>query len=356
MPPGWLFSNTTVKEKVAAIQTAMTKFDADVLPALQAIPEPPPMETGDLLVHSIQTLVKLKKFNTDKQEGYEKNKRFKKYIQPRINTLKKLSKKPIPESKPGQAQRVQSMYAALGTSIATSASIVTSFAAKNKSQKHGLGLIASFINEQAVPAFGAFTDVAGTEPFPKAVITPKVPELQNQLWVRIYPDDIFVDTHEEKLTANEVQAGKQFWKVWWAASLDADGEMAAWKTLCTALGTKRASWVARQLKPDSGNTKNATSLKTRPSAKIVDSMQLLNTSYELLKKLAYETAALQFFKAPVTITALHSVFVNINKALSLVNTLTEEQEYLVEKTKSEFIKTASFVNRLIQKKRAAYGA
>ncbi len=275
------FGNTVVKENIEAIKTGIQKFDSDVLPALNAIPAPPPMETGDLIIHGIQTLVKIKKYNAAAAVGYEKNKRFKKYIQPRIDTLLKIAARPIEETKPGQSNLVKSMYTALNESLAATASIISNYHPKNNSQKYGLGLINTFIKDKASAAFGSFSDVVAGDPFPKAVFNPKPPVIQNQLWVRIYPDDIFVDTHEEAITQNELNAGMQFWKVWWAASHDADMEMAAWKTLCTALGTKRASWVARLLKPLDSESKNVKSYKKRPSSKITGSTQLLDSCYDL---------------------------------------------------------------------------
>ena len=35
----------------------------------------------------------------------------------------------------------------------------------------------------------------------------------------------------------KLDAGKQFWKTWWAAGGDKDLQMGAWQTLCTAFGT-----------------------------------------------------------------------------------------------------------------------
>ncbi len=343
------FGNTVVKENITAIKKGIKKFDTEVLPVLNAIPAPPPMETGDLIIHGVQTLVKIKKYNTAAATGYEKNKRFKKYIQPRIDTLLKIAAKPVEETKPGQGSIVKSMYASLNESLATTASIISNYQPKNNSQKFGLGLINTFIKDKASVAFGSFSDVVEGDPFPKAVFNPKPPVIQNQLWVRIYPDDIFVDTHEEAITQNEINAGKQFWKVWWAGSHDADMEMAAWKTLCTALGTKRASWVARLLKPLETVPKNVKAYKTRPSAKITDSTQLLNSGYDLLKKIAYSNTPLQIFQSAENNTTLDKLLANINKAISLVKTLHEEQDYLIEKFKSSFIKTASYINILIEK-------
>lgn len=77
-----------------------------------------------------------------------------------------------------------------------------------------------------------------------------------ELWVCIFPDDIAVDTHEETLTEDELQAGKTYWRERWSATQDEeDGrehrEMGAWRALVAAYGSPRAAWIARQTKPES---------------------------------------------------------------------------------------------------------
>lgn len=69
-----------------------------------------------------------------------------------------------------------------------------------------------------------------------------------QLWVRIYPDDVHVDSHEPGLTASERAAGLAYWEA--IASDDAQPRRdQAWSLLLAAVGRSRAPWVARQLSP-----------------------------------------------------------------------------------------------------------
>ncbi len=75
-----------------------------------------------------------------------------------------------------------------------------------------------------------------------------------QLWVRIYPDDIHVHTHEPLLTDAEVTAGENYWKALAAANRMKDGDketkkQAAWQLLREYAGAQRSLWVARQTKP-----------------------------------------------------------------------------------------------------------
>lgn len=76
-----------------------------------------------------------------------------------------------------------------------------------------------------------------------------------QLLVRVYPDDIFADTHEPELTDVEVEDGKKFWRAAWA---DEASERTAWRVLVDELGAPRATWVASKTEP--------TNLDGRPGA------------------------------------------------------------------------------------------
>jgi hypothetical protein len=66
------------------------------------------------------------------------------------------------------------------------------------------------------------------------------------LLLRIYPDDLFAESHEDELTADEIAAGRRFWLSAWP---DEAAERAAWKTLVDELGAPRAAWVAQEMTP-----------------------------------------------------------------------------------------------------------
>lgn len=71
----------------------------------------------------------------------------------------------------------------------------------------------------------------------------------HQLKVRIYPDDLHVDTHEPELSADEEQWGQFFWVQYWLAGNDPDLEGAAWAQLVGRFGGPRAAWIAHSLTP-----------------------------------------------------------------------------------------------------------
>lgn len=72
---------------------------------------------------------------------------------------------------------------------------------------------------------------------------------QKQLWVRIYPDDIAIDTHEKELTQDEIDAGKAYWTEIWYAPGNAVVELGAWRALTAKYGPERAAWIAKRLTP-----------------------------------------------------------------------------------------------------------
>lgn len=70
-----------------------------------------------------------------------------------------------------------------------------------------------------------------------------------ELWIRIYPDTVHVDTHEPELTRDELRWGRHFHEQLWRAAGDDAQREAAWRQLAERFGAPRAAWVARQLTP-----------------------------------------------------------------------------------------------------------
>ncbi|MFD9428200.1 MULTISPECIES: hypothetical protein [unclassified Streptomyces] len=76
------------------------------------------------------------------------------------------------------------------------------------------------------------------------------------LLVRVFPDDIHVDSHEPLPTDGEVQEGRRYWRTVWRAGRaeNADGDrarllLAGWGQLTGTLGAERARWLVRLLTP-----------------------------------------------------------------------------------------------------------
>ncbi|MDH3452389.1 MAG: hypothetical protein OEN20_08210, partial [Gammaproteobacteria bacterium] len=72
-----------------------------------------------------------------------------------------------------------------------------------------------------------------------------------ELWIRIFPDDIAIHTHEVDLTQDEIDDGRAYWRAVADAAAEAPPqreleEKGAWHALTGDHGGSRASWVAAQ--------------------------------------------------------------------------------------------------------------
>ena len=69
------------------------------------------------------------------------------------------------------------------------------------------------------------------------------------LVVRVYPDDIHVDSHEPELTADELTAGTDYWLNVWGAGPNQARLDAAWSIVLGQLKPTRAAWAVYVLTP-----------------------------------------------------------------------------------------------------------
>lgn len=73
-------------------------------------------------------------------------------------------------------------------------------------------------------------------------------EDSHQLWLRVFPDEIAIDTHEYNLVESEIQEGKMYWNQFVNATNDEE-KIQAWDLLCRSFGAPRAAWIALQMEP-----------------------------------------------------------------------------------------------------------
>ena len=71
----------------------------------------------------------------------------------------------------------------------------------------------------------------------------------DQLWVRVYPDDCWIDSFDPALTTSEFDNARAYWTSIWQAGGIEDQERGAWRTLASAHGSGRASWIVQQYLP-----------------------------------------------------------------------------------------------------------
>lgn len=102
------------------------------------------------------------------------------------------------------------------------------------------------------------------------------------LGVRFLPDDIFVDTHERTLTADEINAGKTFWTLLWDAlgsteEAREETRKGAWRALATGSGTGRAAYIILQTRP--GNWPADESLPAPTEGPVYPALNFKNGSW-----------------------------------------------------------------------------
>ena len=74
---------------------------------------------------------------------------------------------------------------------------------------------------------------------------------QHELWVRVFPDTVAVDSHEAGLTDDEYSDGVAFWR----DVVTSQDDEAAWQALVAVYGTTRAGWIMQQTTPTNPGAK-----------------------------------------------------------------------------------------------------
>ncbi len=67
--------------------------------------------------------------------------------------------------------------------------------------------------------------------------------VQDQLWVRVFPDDIAINSFESDLSKSEIRDAQAYWLARWSAGKEIDGNRGAWRSLTAAHGPGRAYWL-----------------------------------------------------------------------------------------------------------------
>ena len=180
----------------------------------------------------------------------------------------------------------------------------------------------------------------------RPVLTDVVPSLvlatptttRNELWVRIYPDDIAVHTHEEALTQAEADSGKAYWTEIWAAGEDADLKLAAWRSIVATLGPQRAAWIVKTLEPKAPVNKVRDTL-LKNSKPLLQVNTSLDDLFNILNK-PVQTATLF-----VTLGTAFPLLQNIHTTL---NSIQQDNVSILLKTQQKLLKVKSLLQQYIK--------
>ena len=118
-------------------------------------------------------------------------------------------------------------------------------------------------------------------------------ETVDELWVRIFPDDIAVHTHEPALTENEKIDGASFWAETTAAGNDDALKRGAWKALAQRHGSPRAAWIAKTLAPAVARTAAVAAARSSP-----DFIAAVETLHRRMNERGSRPAAIERARAP----------------------------------------------------------
>lgn len=73
--------------------------------------------------------------------------------------------------------------------------------------------------------------------------------IKHQLWVRVFPDDIAINSFESDLSESEIRTTRAYWLARWQAGQKVDGHRGAWRSLAAAHGSGRAYWLMNHYVP-----------------------------------------------------------------------------------------------------------
>lgn len=122
----------------------------------------------------------------------------------------------------------------------------------------------------------------------KRVNVPGTPAGMPQLWVRIFPDDCWIDSFDAALTDTEARNAGTYWTALWQAGGVTDPERGAWRALATSHGSGRAAWIISQFQP-----LNIAAKPTKPRPEDV----ILTIATQTALSAAEETAAIAYWRA-----------------------------------------------------------
>lgn len=193
--------------------------------------------------------------------------------------------------------------------------------------EHAASAITSIVNDQVADGLDRKDRFYDEQRSPIVFATRTI--TRDELWVRFYPDDIAIHTHEEALTTAEVEDGKAYWYEIWAAGEDYDLKLAAWRAISTGYGSQRAAWIVKTMQPQATNT------------------EITNTLLGKSKSLNQVNSKLQEIDTILTKTTdSRDVFEILGQAYPLLNTIDEQLKRIEKDNSTLLLKTHKFLLKI----------
>lgn len=97
---------------------------------------------------------------------------------------------------------------------------------------------------------------------------------QTELKIRIYPQELHIDDHQQSLSTSEIEAGRAFWTAVLETRVGGGDEKTTWQALARQHGAGRARWIADQLKPQNFELADPTKPLAFPDIPAIDDSAL----------------------------------------------------------------------------------
>ena len=290
----------------------------------------------------INAIVRIKRFNLNPEMTYTGLTTFRKNLESSVQTLQKIREER--NSQTALPTKVTKLFDQVSVQLNAAITRTESYPVLNKSQEFGRNLVTSFEKDIARASLADWT--RPIQPHPG--IVGSIPKTKKQLWVRIYPDDIFAQTHEPELSPNEIKAGKSFWKNWYCASGDKELELSAWRILCGLLGTRRASWVARSLDPRKLG-QNHRVLARKPSMTTLQILEYAGQCVTALKSVEPKGTLVVWLSGSKNLQHLNVAHNLLEKMASLFASVRKENSVLGDRLRFQLIQTGSALEHIFSK-------
>jgi hypothetical protein len=333
------FIKSTIALHMDEIGNNFARFEADINAYINKRLPAYPVNNNQLIVNFTHALLITQNFNRSSAQKYEDIKNFRQSLTTKLNLLGKTLENKISIDK-GQHEQLQQVFGQLSGELQQVKTKITNYQSRNKSQKYGLDVFSSYLGSGIINSIESAIDHADIK-----LVKVKVYEL----WVRIYPDDIFVHTHEEALTVAEEVAGKMFWGTWWVAGGNTEIEKSGWKRLVDTFGTRRASWIVNVLDPRKINSAlNVKNTQHKPFG-------FLNTALLQLKQLLEKvnktnpSQPIADYLTNISLAQLNEINNLVQSVIVQTKNIAYAPINLLDKTKVELLKILGSFEILIAK-------